>query len=243
MRDLKTPIQSKLLASVPGLIHGFTSKEMPKPSREALDRRVASARQVHKAELLWVSKLEKGEHEADAVATFTPGLPVGVYSADCVPTLVAAQDVSTNLIYSALAIHGGWRSPALGIAGHALRELIRAGAKTHRSRTSRYLAAIGPCIGFESFEVHEDVLKAFPGIESRGLARFLHTDEDGRAKYLIDLPGENLRQLRQAAADEGVELEVDTLGLCTVKETQHFPSHRRRDREPMGGILSFLAFE
>lgn len=242
MSALTTPVQSNLLAAVPGLVHGFTSKEMPKPRREELDRRTATAKQVHKDQLLWVTALEKKQSEADAVATFTPGLPVGVYSADCVPVLVAVQDESTKQVYAVLAVHGGWRSTALGIAGKSVAELVRETKMRHPGRPLRLAAAIGPCIGFESFEVHDDVLAAFPGAEKRGLARFLHCDEDGRPKYLVDLPGENLRQLRQAASDAGCSLEVDNLGLCTVKHGQRFPSHRRRDREPMAGILSFLAF-
>jgi YfiH family protein len=232
-----TPVHSKLLAEVPNLLHGFTSKQMPKPERQKLDDQTATAVQVHKDGILWVDKFEKKSREADAIATFSKNLPVGVYSADCVPTLLAAVSEKTNTVYAVAAVHGGWRSTALGLAGKTLRELAR---KT--TPHTRFLAAIGPCISSERFEVHDDVLKAFPGIELRGLARRVK-DEDGRAKYLIDLPGETARQLREAANIDNLRLDVDTLGLCTVELTESFPSHRRRDREPMAGILSFLSFD
>jgi YfiH family protein len=238
---LVIPVQSKLLGVLPNLEHGFTSKEVAPEERAALEARVATARQVHGDAILWVERFEKDKQEADAVATFTPGLRVGVHSADCVPTLIAAVDSATNKVYGAAAVHGGWRSTALGIAGKALRELAREAARRHPAQAVRFVAAIGPCIGYESFEVHDDVLAAFPGILERGLARRVR-DEDGRRKFLVDLPGETLRQLRLAAAETSSALDVDTLGLCTVKLPDRFPSYRRRDREPMRGILSFLGF-
>lgn len=69
----------------------------------------------------------------------------------------------------------------------------------------------------------------------RGLARRI----EGGDKFLVDLSGETLRQLKET----GLDVEVDVLGHCTVQKAELYPSHRRRDREEMNGILSFLAFE
>lgn len=239
MPNLITPTQSKLLAALPGVQHGFTSRDMPKADADALDTVVATAKQVHKADLIWVGGYEKKARDADAVATFTPGLPVGVYSADCTPVLVAAQDQQTKKIYAAMAVHGGWRGTAALIAEKSLRAFIHETRVRHPGPT-RYVAAIGPCISYESFEVHDDVFRAFPGAETRGLARYLK-DEDGRPKYLVNLPGENERQLRFAANELQVPLAVEQLGLCTVKLPERFPSYRR-DHAGAGRILSFLAF-
>lgn len=242
MRDLiRTQVRSMLLDGIPGLSHGFTSKEMPKADRIALDAAVTTVKQTHGDGVAWVTAPEKGAREADAVGTFTPGLAVGVYSADCVPVLLAATDASTNQIYGVVAVHGGWRSTALGIAGKAVRELARETEARHPDRRFRVHAAIGPCIRFDHFEVHDDVLNAFPGAEARGLARFVRV-EDGRRKYLVNLPGEILRQLRETAGESNATLVADDLDLCTVRLAERFPSYRRRDREAMGGILSFLAF-
>jgi YfiH family protein len=238
---IQTETQSSLFASIPGLHHGFTGKETTREEMAALDRQVAVAKQVHKADLIWLDAYERRAREADAVATFTPGLPIGVSSADCVPVLCVALDASTNHVYAAFAAHGGWRSTALGIAGSAFRELVKATRARHPGRKTGFLAAIGPCISFESFEVHEDVLNAFPGAAGLGLARFLRTADDGRAKYLVDLPGINRRQLEEAARETGADLRIDTLGLCTVKLVDRFPSYRRESSNA-GRILSFLQF-
>jgi YfiH family protein len=231
--------QSPLLAAVPGLRHGFTGKLTSPEENAALDATVATARQVHRAGLLWVEAYEKKAREADAVATLRPGLAVGVYSADCTPVLVAALDASTNEVYAVMAVHAGWRGTALGIAGRAFGELAQA-ARARAGRETRFVAAIGPCIGFERFEVGEEVVQVFPGALDRGLARFLRL-EHGKKKYLVDLPGEDLRQLRQAADEAKAPLEADVLGLCTVELAERFPSYRR-DREKAGRILSFLSF-
>jgi YfiH family protein len=234
---IATRTQSPLLSSVPGLLHGFTSKEDAEP----IDASVARAKQVHKTDLIWVTHIEKREREADALATFTPGLAIGVSSADCVPILAVALDASTNKVYSSLAIHAGWRGTTLGITEKGFQAFAKESKARFPSKNIRFLAAIGPCISFESFEVHEDVFQQFPQALDRGLARFLRTAEDGRAKYLVDLPGENLRQLREAAMDPSIDLTVDPLGLCTVKLADRFPSYRR-DGAAAGRILSFLRF-
>lgn len=233
--------RSTLLAPVAGLRHGFTGRELPRSEADALDSRTATGKQVHKAAMIWVDAYEKRAREADAVATLVPGLAVGAYSADCTPVLAAALDASSGRPYAVMAAHAGWRGTALGIAEKAFREFARAARERAPGRAgARFLAAIGPCISFESFEVGEDVIEAFPGCEARGLARYLR-DESGRRKYLFDLPGENLRQLREAAAAEGVELEAESVGLCTLRLESRFPSYRR-DREKAGKILSYIEF-
>ncbi len=237
MHQLGKATISPLLTKVNGLKHGFTNLGMTKEEITALDARTATAKQVHKADLLWVERFEKRNREADALATLIPGLSVGVFSADCTPLLVTAVSAPTNKVYAVMAVHAGWRGTALGIAGKSFREFSSA-LLDRRGPAIRFLAAIGPCISRESFEVGEDVIAAFPDAEALGLARF-HRLEDGKRKYLFDLPGENLRQLKEAG--QNLDLEIDMLGLCTVKLDGVFPSFRR-EREKAKRILSFLEF-
>jgi|GEM_PF-5651550 len=230
--------KSPMLEMVPKLEHGFTNLRISREQATALDSRTATAKQVHGDKLVWTDHFEKREREADGIATFTPHLAVGVYSADCAPVLTAALDPGTGFPFAAMAVHAGWRGTALGIAGNTLREFILECAK--KKKGARYVCAIGPCIGPQSFEVGEDVVSAFPHAEASGLARFLRL-EDGKKKYLFDLPGENLRQLHLARKELKASVTVDTLGLCTLARKEEFPSFRR-DREKAGRILSFLAF-
>jgi len=231
--------RSPLLDGVPGLSHGFTNLALTAEEREALEAATATAHQVHGDKLLWVSALEKRARQADALATFEPGLAVGAHSADCTPVLAAAVHSETNHVYGVLAAHAGWRGTALGVAGKAFTEFAREARR--RDPKARFAAAVGPCIGFESFEVGPEVVEAFPRSEERGLARFLRLEGE-RRKYLFNLPGENLRQLREAAAAEGVPLALEALELCTVKLPGLFPSYRR-DGANAGRILSFARID
>lgn len=217
------PARSSLLESVPGLVHAF------EPGTPTIE--VATAKQVHKTAWIWVNRLEKREREADAIATSTPNLAVGVYSADCTPILLAALERDRPI--AVMAIHAGWRGTAQGVAKEAFRGFLLPSA-TH------YVAAIGPCIGYESFEVGEEVVAAFPDAIEKGFARFLR-HEGERKKFLFDLKGENERQLREVAARAGKPLELEVLPHCTFQERDRFPSYRR-DREKAGRILSYLAF-
>jgi YfiH family protein len=225
---------SPLLGSVPGLTHGFTNKQVSRLEAAALDAATATAKQVHKADLVWITKWEKREREADAVATFTPNLAVGVYSADCTPVLAAAIDEDSGKPFGVLAVHGGWRGTASGISGSAFREFASAALK-ERGAVS-FVAAVGPCISFENFEVGEEVARAF----RTEVTRFLRLEGE-KKKFLVNLPGENRRQLLEAASGLSVRLEVDCLDLCTLKQPDVFPSYRREGSNA-GRILSFLRF-
>lgn len=229
-------IRSQLLSSLANVRHAFLANHTP-GGRDALDEAepgIATVKQVHGDALAWAERLEKRAREADGLATKRAGLPVGVYSADCSPILVVS--LNGNSARAVMAVHAGWRGTALGIAGKAFAEFAReAGAG------NRFAAAIGPCIGFDSFEVGQEVIDAFSGAEERGLARFLR-EEDGRKKYLFHLAGENARQLRLAAAQSRVDLVIDMLPHCTFRERETLPSYRR-DREKAGRILSYVAFE
>jgi polyphenol oxidase len=231
--------QSPLLRSVPSLHYGFVSNhtEAGRESHDRAEAVTATVKQVHRDQLVWATGIEKKEREADAIATLEPGLAVGVYSADCTPVLVAALDVK-NQALGVMAIHAGWRGTAAGIVGKAFSDFH---GRLAGQGPLRYVAVIGPCISFESFEVGAEVVEAFPGSEERGLAKFLR-EEEGKKKFLFNLPGENARQLRDAATQEAVELELDLLARCTLKEKDVFPSYRR-DAKNAGRLLSYIGFQ
>lgn len=230
--------KSALLSRVPGLTHGFTNKHVTTEELAGLDQVSAIAKQVHGDKILWAEAPENRQREADGVATFSRGLTVGASSADCTPVLTVALDASGKPV-AVMAVHAGWRGTALGIAGKSLREFVHAVGPKFPG--ARFLCSIGPCIGPQSFEVGQEVVDAFPGSEKRGLARFLRA-EDGRRKYLFDLPGENRRQLEEVRKALGVDVEIDVVGHCTVEREADYPSYRR-DREKAGRILSFLRID
>lgn len=232
-------VHSVLLSTVPSLHYGFVTNHV-ESGRAAHDRAeavTATVKQVHGDHLVWASGPEKKEREADAIATLEPGVSVGVYSADCTPILFAALDVK-NQALGVMAIHAGWRGTAKGIAAKAFNDFH---GRLAGQGPLRYVGVIGPCISFASFEVGAEVVAAFPGSEERGLARYLR-DENGQKKYHFNLPGENARQLRDAADQAGLEFELELIDRCTLKEKDLFPSYRR-DAKNAGRLLSYVGFQ
>lgn len=79
-------LQSPLLAKIPGLNHGFTTLQTPLEFSRELTRSLATAKQVHKNNLIWADAPEEREREADAVATFSQTTGVGVYPPTALPS-------------------------------------------------------------------------------------------------------------------------------------------------------------
>jgi YfiH family protein len=215
-------VQAKILSGVQNLRHGFG------PS---FDEKTATVKQVHKSDIVWVAEFEKGKQNADAIGTVEIKLAVGIYSADCAPILLASLDRNRKAI-AVMAVHAGWRGAALGIAANSVEALW------NKSSGVSLVAAIGPTIGFDAFEVGAEVIAAFPECEQRGLARFFRMEGDKR-KYQFNLPGENARQIASAAARLKIPCEIEVLSECTFSNPDRYPSFRR-DREKAGRILSFI---
>jgi polyphenol oxidase len=151
--------------------------------------------------------------EGDGLVTNTPGMLVGVRTADCVPILIA--DERTRAVAS---VHAGWRGTAQNIVGAAVRELItRFGSKAEDLH-----AAVGPSIGPCCYEVGVEVARQFDTPEPEGDTR------------KIDLPGINEIQLRDAGVTD-----VWVARECTFCESGKYYSFRR-EKEQAGRMMSFV---
>jgi len=89
--------------------------------------------------------------EADALATRTPGLLLGILTADCVPVLFA--DRSAGVVGAA---HAGWKGALAGVTDATLAAMESIGA-----RRADVAVAIGPCIGRASYEVDDGFVATF----------------------------------------------------------------------------------
>ena len=144
-------------------------------------------------------------HKADALFTADPHQLVAVRTADCVPILLATPDGRR-----VAAVHAGWR----GVIAGVLPRTVAALADPH------LLAAVGPCIGFDAFEVGPEVLAAF-GARFGDAAPVRRTTGD---KGQVDLREACRLQLLEA----GLSAEqIDTTDRCTVRHADEFFSHRR----------------
>ena len=147
------------------------------------------------------------DQQADALVTDDPSRALSVRVADCLPVLLASADGRR-----VAAVHAGWR----GVLGGAVPAAVRAGGPFD-------LAAVGPGIGFDAFEVGAEVVDLFR--EAFGEGPFLRAQG---AKGHIDLPAIVDRQLR----DLGIA-RIDRTDRCTHRDAGEFFSHRR-DGSPTG---------
>ena len=87
--------------------------------------------------------------DADALITATPGIPLLICVADCVPIIVVARGPRRALA----VIHSGWKGTLARIAGAAVAAL----QETYQVDPADLSAYIGPYIGPASFEISPDV--------------------------------------------------------------------------------------
>lgn len=178
--------------------------------------------QVHAADVVRigravVSSLSLSPPTGDALVTRTPGVVLGVRTADCLPVLFA--DRAGTVVGAA---HAGWRGLAAGVLEATLRAM---------GVPSREIVAwLGPAIGPTMFEVGRDVFDAFCGPDPRAGAFFAPHGDD---KWLADLYG--LARHRLGAA--GVAA-IGGGGYCTRRETDRFFSFRAdRDTGRMATLV------
>ncbi len=112
--------------------------------------------------------------EADALATRTPGIVLGILTADCVPVLFA--DREAGVIGAA---HAGWKGALAGVTDATLAAMESLGASR-----ANMAAAIGPCIGRASYEVDGAFVERFTGDDPAN-ERFFAAGKPGHAMFDI----------------------------------------------------------
>ncbi len=159
-----------------------------------------------------VVRVRRGEYldtsiKGDALVSDDPTRAITIRVADCAPVLLATADGRT-----VAASHAGWRGVIAGVVVATLNEMAGPPAGV--------VAAIGPCIGFESFEVGSEVLDEF--VRVFGPEAPVRRRDDG--KGYVDLR-ECLR--RQLVAAGLAPEHINTTDRCTFRDRAEFYSHRR----------------
>ncbi len=147
---------------------------------------------------------------ADAIVTATPGLAIGVSTADCGPVLFA--DADAGVIGAA---HAGWRGALAGVTDQTIAAMERLGAVRGRIR-----AAIGPMIRQPNYETGPDLQERFLA-EGAANSRFFRPS-DRADHFMFDLAGYVAARL--AAAGVGTIEDIDA---CTYAAPETFFSYRR----------------
>jgi polyphenol oxidase len=170
--------------------------------------------QVHGADVVVIDRanataVTSSPPTADAAITRSPGVVLGVRTADCLPVLFA--DRAGTVIGAA---HAGWR----GLAAGVLEATVRAMRSVANTPPREIVAWFGPAIGPRKFEVGRDVLDALCVNDSGAATHFM---PGNNGKWCADLYGLARRRL----AREGVTA-VAGGEHCTLSESERFFSYR-----------------
>ncbi len=149
--------------------------------------------------------------EADGYVTDEAGVPLVIFTADCVPLLMA--DEKNGVV---AAVHCGWRSTVLDIEKKAVEAMERLGADRQYIR-----ACAGPAIEMCCFEVGEEVIEAVEKLLKWKAAGLFNRKNDG--KYMLDLKGVVAQRL--AMLGVGVR-NIDIIRDCTMCLPDKYWSHR-----------------
>jgi len=171
---------------------------------------LVSLSQIHSPIVHTLAEAPLQRPEGDAMVTATRGLALGILTADCAPVLLA--DHTAKVIGAA---HAGWKGARNGVLEATLEAMEKLGA----SRT-RIVAAIGPCISQDNYEVDFNFRDRFLELGLKHRRFFVPSGKEGH--YRFDLPGYAAHRLTAAGLTS-----VETLGVCTYPPENGFFSFRR----------------
>ncbi len=190
-------------------------------SRVAADLGVAASHlmspwQVHSGTALiveepWSEGIERPQ--LDALVTNTPGLAIGILTADCAPVLFC--DPRAKVVGAA---HAGWRGAVGGVLEDVIEKMCSIGAcKEDISAT------VGPAISVDIYEVGDEFRDHFLA-EHPGNERFFVQPPAAR-KVHFDLQAYAQNRLEKA----GVR-QVATIQHCTFLHENRYFSFRRSQK-------------
>ena len=171
----------------------------------------AFARQVHGAD---VAEPARGGFvgNADVLATRTRGLPLAIFTADCVAITLYDPDA-----HALTVAHSGWRGTVSGAPQSAVAALERLGG---RATTAR--ATIGPSIGPCCYEVDEPVIDRFAARYPDRWQRWAIAAGPGH--WMLDLWSANEDLLLEAGVRPA---HIDNPRFCTACHPDVLFSYRK----------------
>ena len=145
----------------------------------------------------------------DAIVTKLKNIGIGVLTADCVPILFC--DPKKKIIG---CVHAGWRGALNGIIENTIDKFSKLNSKVRD-----LVAAIGPCINHQHYEVGHDFFKKFLA-QSNNNGQFFIISND--KKYLF-----NIRSYINAKLIGLGIKNIDHIKMDTFSDKKNFFSYRR----------------
>lgn len=193
------------------------------------DGTLVTAHQVHSADVAEVKDVWpfEGRPKVDGLVSRTPGIALGVLTADCGPVLFA--DGKAGVIG---CCHAGWKGAVGGMTDATIAAMEKLGAERHN-----IVAVLGPTISKTAYEVGPEFPKPFLAQHVSHAAFFSPSVKEGH--FMFDLPAYICLRLRQAGVGQ-----VHDLALCTYADESRFYSYRRathRGETDYGRLVAAIA--
>lgn len=169
---------------------------------------------------------EKDYRDIDGLITNVPGLVLTTFYADCVPLYFL--DPRKKAIGLS---HSGWR----GTVNKMGKATVEAMTREYGTDPKDIIAAIGPSICQDCYEVSGDVADAF----KRAFPRETHSgmiQDKKNGKYQLNLWKANELVMREAGIPEK---NISLPNLCTCCNPRHLFSHRA-SKGKRGNLAAFL---
>ena len=195
------------------------------------------SKQTHTTNVLKIEEHHKGMgivrerdfDNIDGLVTNVPGICLVTSYADCIPLFFAdSRDQCIGLS------HSGWRG-TVGKIGKVTVELMQ---KTYGSDSKDILAAIGPSICQDCYEVSEDVIVKFQkSFEEKYWPELFYQKENG--KYQLNLWKANELVFEEAGI---LKKHIAVTNVCTHCNPDILFSHRTTGNK-RGNLSAFLALK
>ena len=187
--------------------------------------------QTHTTNVAVVSKKDAGStlKETDGLVTNSPGICLVTFYADCVP-LYFVDPVKRAIGLS----HSGWR----GTVGKMAAATVEKMKECFGTRPEDIIAAVGPSICQDCYEVSEDVTSRFKeAFREEDWKDLFYKKENG--KFQLDLWKANEINLREAGV---LPEHIAVTNVCTCCNPKILFSHRVQGWN-RGNLCAFLALK
>lgn len=163
---------------------------------------------------------------ADAIMTHLSEIPIGIFTADCIPVLLYDPK-----LHVAAAIHAGREGTLQGIVNKSIMAMRR----EYGCQPKNLVAGLGLGIGGCCYEIDENCLNSF---ENKIPFESPFVKSKGNGKFLLDLFAVNAQQ----AMDAGLLPEnISRNEECTFCSPMNYFSYRREGQT--GRILTFIMLQ
>lgn len=195
------------------------------------------SQQTHTSNVRVVTEADRGMgitrplawQDVDGLVTDVPGICLVTFYADCVP-LFFVDPVKKVIGLS----HSGWRGTVAKIG----KETVRKMREVYGCDPGDILAAVGPSICQDCYEVSEEVIRQFQAhFLEKDWASLFYKKENG--KYQLDL----WRANALIFLESGIKTEhIAVTNICTHCNSEVLYSHRAMG-DQRGNLAAFLALD